>query len=71
VSNLERTIQSNWQLCNAIAEYHQAVQAVLNFTKTYLDSGGDPTNIPERWNELDTERQTKYAAMLSAAGIVQ
>jgi hypothetical protein len=71
VSDLERTIQSNWQLCNAIAEYHQAVQAVLNFTKAYLDGGGDPTNIPERWNVLDTERQAKYAAMLSAAGITQ
>ena len=65
------TLKKNLELCTAIAEYHQAVQAVLIFTKTYLDGGGDPVNIPERWNALDTVRQQKYAAMIALAGITQ
>lgn len=71
MTDLERTLQSNWQLCTAISEYHQAVQNVLNFTKAYLDGNGDPLNIPERWNELDSIRQEKYAAMIAAAGLTQ
>lgn len=65
------TLKKNLELCTAIAEYHQAVQAVLTFTKAYLDGGGDPINIPERWNALDTTRQQKYAAMIAIAGITQ
>jgi hypothetical protein len=65
------TLKKNLELCTAIAEYHQAVQAVLTFTKAYLDGGGDPINIPERWNALDTARQQKYAAMIAIAGITQ
>lgn len=71
MTDLEKTRQNNWLLCRSISEYHQAVQNVLNFTKTYLDGGGDAMNIPERWNELDTIRQAKYAAMISAAGLTQ
>jgi hypothetical protein len=69
VSDLERTRQNNWLLCRSISEYHQAVQAVLTFTKSYLMDGGDTTKIPEEWNKLDSIRQEKYAAMIAAAGL--
>ena len=65
--NLETTQQNNWQLCNAIIDYHNAVEDVLNFTRSYLNSGGDALTIPERWNDLDLARQAKYSAMLKAA----
>lgn len=69
MSDLERTRQNNWLLCRSISEYHQAVQAVLVFTKSYLMDGGDTTKIPEEWNKLDSIRQEKYAAMIAAAGL--
>ena len=71
MSDLERTIQSNWQLCNAIAEYQKARQDVLTFTRAYIESGGDKTTPPGRWDELDSIREAKYAAMLAAAGLAQ
>ena len=64
-------LKKNLELCTAIAEYHQAKQAVLSLTKAYLDGGGDPINIPEQWHALDTDREQKYAAMITLAGITQ
>lgn len=59
------------QLRNAVIAYHQALESVLEFTRTYLEHGGNPRIIPEKWNELDLDRQAKYAAMIKAAGVVQ
>lgn len=63
------TRQHNWDLVVAVREYHEAVTAMHTFVNAYLQGGGDPTNIPERWNDLDTERQAKYAALLQIAGV--
>lgn len=65
--NLETTRQNNWQLCNAIIEYHDAVEAVLSFTKNYLEKGGNALMIPTEWNDLDLQRRNKYKAMIDAA----
>lgn len=65
--DLETTRQNNWQLCHTIIEYHDATEAVLNFTRGYLDGGGDPRKIPEAWDDLDLQRRNKYQAMLNAA----
>lgn len=68
--DLETTQQNNWGLCVAVREYHEAIMAVHTFVNAYLQGGGDPTNIPERWNDLDAERQAKYAKLIQLAGLV-
>lgn len=65
--DLETTRQNNWQLCHTIIEYHDAREAVLSFTRGYLDGGGDPRKIPKAWDDLDLQRRNKYQAMLNAA----
>jgi hypothetical protein len=67
--DLDTTRQNNWALCTAIREYHEAITAVHTFVNAYLQGGGDPTNIPERWNDLDKQRQIKYATLLQLAGV--
>ena len=57
-------------LRQAIREYDQAYNDVINFTRAYIASGGDQTTPPERWNELDNIRQAKYVAMIAPAGVV-
>lgn len=58
-------------LRQAIRDYDQAYNDVITFTRAYIASGGDQSTPPERWNELDNLRQTKYAAMIAAAGVTQ
>lgn len=68
---LERTQQNNWALCVAVREYHEAMQEIHTFIDAYLRGGGDPTNMPQRWVELDAQRQAKYATLLQLAGVTQ
>lgn len=66
-TELKKTRQNNWQLCNAIIEYHDAMEAVLSFTRNYLKNGGDPSIIPKAWSDLEAQRRSKYKAMIDAA----
>ncbi len=59
------------KLTTAIKEYDQAYNDVIIFTRAYLAGGGDKLTPPERWDELDNIRQSKYAVMIAAAGITQ
>lgn len=67
--DLKRTRQNNWDICVAVREYHEAITAVHTFINAYLQGGGDPGNMPERWMELDAQRQIKYATLLQLAGV--
>lgn len=73
VQNLEQTLrttqQNNWDLCTAVQEYHAVLNEIHTFINTYLAGGGDATEMPPRWHDLDKLRQVKYANLLQLAGL--
>jgi hypothetical protein len=68
---LDKTRHSNWDICVAVREYNEALTAVHTFVNAYLQNGGDPTTMPERWADLDHQRQLKYATLLQVGGLTQ
>ena len=67
--DLKKTQQNNMGLCNAIRDYHEIITEIHQFISGYLQGGGDPTEMPPRWHDLDKLRQVRYAIMLQAAGL--
>lgn len=63
------TRRNNWALCTAVQEYHAVLNEIHTFINTYLAGGGDPTEMPPRWHDLDKLRQVKYANLLQLAGL--
>lgn len=55
-------------LRQAIRDYDQAYNDVLNFTRAYLENGGDISRPPDEWAKLNEARDEKFAAMLKLAG---
>lgn len=66
---IKRTRQNNWNLCTAVREYHAVLNEIHTFISAYLEGGGDPTEMPPRWHDLDKLRQVKYANLLQLTGL--
>lgn len=50
----------------AVREYVKARDAILDYTHSYLESGGNPLLMPSKWHQLDKARQSAFEDLRAA-----